>query len=91
MLVLSRKKSERIFINAPRSGQIEIMICDVDQGKVKIGFNAPLDFKIKREEIIDSPKDHCFAGQYDGITEEGTITHDYGSLDPCAEHIVVAQ
>ena len=62
MLVLSRKKSERIFINAPRSGQIEIMICDVDQGKVKIGFNAPLDFKIKREEIIDSPKDHCFAG-----------------------------
>ena len=62
MLVLSRKKSERIFIDAPRSGRIEIMICDVNSGKVKIGFNAPLDFKIEREEIADSPKDHCFAG-----------------------------
>ena len=62
MLVLSRKKSERIFIDAPRSGQIEIMICEVDQGRVKMGFNAPRDFKIEREEIVDSPKNHCFAG-----------------------------
>lgn len=62
MLVLSRKKDERIFINVPRSGQIEIMICEVDQGKVKMGFNAPVDFKIEREEIANSPKNHCFAG-----------------------------
>ena len=32
MLVLSRKKDQRIFIDAPRSGRIEIMLCSVDGG-----------------------------------------------------------
>ncbi|REK60269.1 MAG: carbon storage regulator [Bacteroidetes bacterium] len=66
MLLLSRKKSQRVFIDAPRSGRIEIMICAVDSGRVKIGFNAPIDFKIEREELeqrnSDTSVDHCHAG-----------------------------
>lgn len=66
MLVLSRKKDQRIFIDAPRSGRIEIMLCSVDSGRVKIGFNAPIDFKIEREELeqrnSDTSVNHCHAG-----------------------------
>ena len=66
MLVLSRKKDQRIFIDAPRSGRIEIMLCSVDGGKARIGLSAPTDFKIEREEIeqrnSDTSVDHCHAG-----------------------------
>lgn len=49
MLVLSRKKNESIVIN----GNIEIKIIETDDGKVKIGIEAPNDIKVYRKEIFE--------------------------------------
>ncbi len=49
MLVLSRKKNESIIIN----GNIEIKIIESDDGKVRIGIDAPKDIEIHRKEVFD--------------------------------------
>jgi len=49
MLVLSRKKNESIIIN----GNIEIKIIESDDGKVRIGIEAPKDIEIHRKEVFD--------------------------------------
>ena len=49
MLVLSRKKNESIIIN----GNIEIKIIEAEDGKVKIGIEAPRDIIIHRKEVFD--------------------------------------
>jgi len=49
MLVLSRKKNESIIIN----GNIEVKIIESDDGKVRIGIDAPRDVEIHRKEIFD--------------------------------------
>lgn len=50
MLILTRKKNESIIIN----DNIEITIVDSDDGKVKIGIDAPLSVKIFRKEVYDA-------------------------------------
>jgi carbon storage regulator len=47
MLILSRKKDESIIIN----GNIEIKIIEIEDGKVKIGIEAPKDIDILRKEL----------------------------------------
>lgn len=47
MLVLSRKKDERILIGE----DIEIVIGEIEDGKVKIGINAPKSIEIMRKEV----------------------------------------
>jgi len=49
MLVLSRKKNESIIIN----GNIEIKIIESDDGKVRIGIDAPKDIEIHRKEVYE--------------------------------------
>lgn len=49
MLILTRKKDESIIIN----GNIEIQIIAIEDGKVKIGINAPKDIEIHRSEVFD--------------------------------------
>lgn len=49
MLVLSRKKNESIIIN----GNIEIKIIETEDGKVKIGIEAPRNIPIHRKEVFD--------------------------------------
>lgn len=48
MLVLTRKPGERIIIN---DGKIVIEVIDILYDKVRIGFTAPDDVDIDREEI----------------------------------------
>jgi carbon storage regulator len=50
MLILSRKKDESIIIN----GNIEVKILDIEEGKVRIGIEAPKDIDIFREELYKS-------------------------------------
>lgn len=49
MLVLSRKKGESIIID----GNIEIKIIETDDGKVRIGIEAPKSIAIHRKEVFD--------------------------------------
>ena len=47
MLVLTRKKNEKIIID----DNIEITVLEMDNGHVQIGIDAPEDIEIYREEI----------------------------------------
>jgi len=49
MLILTRKKNESIIVN----NNIEIQIISIEEGKVKIGINAPKDVEIHRSEIFE--------------------------------------
>lgn len=50
MLILSRKKDESIIIN----GNIEVKVLEIEDGKVRIGIEAPEDIDIFREELYKS-------------------------------------
>lgn len=49
MLILTRKKEESIIIN----GDIEIKIISLDDGRVRLGIQAPKNIQIHRKEIYD--------------------------------------
>ena len=67
MLVLSRKRNQRIFIDCDQ-GRVEILLCNIKNGVVKIGINASKNFIIEREDRKreqfdpDSSVGHCDAG-----------------------------
>jgi carbon storage regulator CsrA len=48
MLILRRKIGERIVID----GRIEVTVLHIRGGKVRLGFNAPRDIRVLREEIL---------------------------------------
>jgi len=52
MLILSRKKEETIVVTLPDGTEISIMIVDLRGDRVRLGIEAPKDFKILRKEII---------------------------------------
>jgi carbon storage regulator CsrA len=47
MLVLSRKTGESVSID----GGIEVKVLDIRDGRVRLGFSAPSDVNIQRNEI----------------------------------------
>lgn len=49
MLVLSRKKNESIIID----GKIEVKIIESEDGRVRIGIEAPKSVEIHRKEVFD--------------------------------------
>ncbi|GAU75665.1 carbon storage regulator CsrA [Fusibacter sp. 3D3] len=49
MLILSRKKDESLIIN----GNIEIKIISSEDGKVKLGIEAPKEVEIYRKEVFE--------------------------------------
>ena len=55
MLVLGRKRGERILIGH----NIEIVITEVRGEKVRLGFNAPDDVPIHREEVFHRIEAEC--------------------------------
>lgn len=52
MLVVTRRKNESIMINE----NIEIIVLECDQQRVKIGVKAPKTMKIMRKEVIEAVK-----------------------------------
>ena len=55
MLILTRSYEESVIIN----GDIKIKVLGVDhRGQVKLGFDAPEDVDIVREELLE--KDYLF-------------------------------
>jgi carbon storage regulator len=54
MLVLSRKRNEKIFLDTA-DGRIEVVVVDVKGDRVRLGIQAPLSVAIKRQEIDGLP------------------------------------
>jgi carbon storage regulator len=48
MLILRRRIGERIVID----GRIEVTVLHVRGGKVRLGFNAPRNVRVLREEVL---------------------------------------
>ena len=57
MLVLSRKPDESIIIISPRGEMMEIKITKIEEGRTKVGIQAPIDFKIFRKEVFEGMKE----------------------------------
>jgi carbon storage regulator len=55
MLVLSRKIGESINID----GDIEVRVLDVRDGRVRLGFSAPSDVGIRRQELPPARSGTC--------------------------------
>lgn len=56
MLVLSRRVGEKVIITLGEH-RVEVMVTKIghgiDHGKVRLGFNAPKEIAINREEVQD--------------------------------------
>jgi carbon storage regulator len=48
MLVLTRKDGEAVLID----GVIRVKVLGIQGGRVKLGFSAPPDIAVQREEIL---------------------------------------
>ena len=54
MLVLTRHPDERIVIKVPPSNveqKIIVQLCRLETDRVRLGFDAPVDIEILREEL----------------------------------------
>ncbi len=52
MLVLTRKKDEKIIIGQ----DIEITVVGIDNGSVQLGISAPKEIEILRKELLEDVK-----------------------------------
>lgn len=55
MLVLSRRKDEIVKVFIPCNGEtkiVEIMVVDSQGDKVRLGFTAPEDIVVHRQEVV---------------------------------------
>lgn len=52
MLVLSRKKDEKIIIG----DRITIMVIEIRGDKVRLGIDAPKDVSVHRQEVFEAIK-----------------------------------
>jgi len=65
MLILTRKKGESIII----SDNIEIQIINIEDGKVKIGIEAPKEVSVFRSEVLENIK----AANKESVVEENAM------------------
>lgn len=50
MLVLGRKSGEKAFIRLG-GHMVEVMVCGIEENRVRLGFTAPPEVEIHREEV----------------------------------------
>lgn len=53
MLVLSRKRDEKVILKTDEGEQIELTIVRIDNNKVRLGINASEHVTILRSELLD--------------------------------------
>ena len=74
MLVLSRKRGEKIIVGTS-DGQIEIMVTRIQSnGKVRLGINAPAGCDILRDELGAKQE------ATDGPATDGPISTVWGAV-----------
>ena len=66
MLVLSRKRGERIVIGP----NIELTVVDIRGNKVRLAVDAPRDVSIHRQEIYRRIQDES---RHEGATQSATM------------------
>ncbi len=54
MLVLSRRKNQKVYISDDKGLLIEVVVAKVNGGKVTLGFTAPAGITIDRKEVFES-------------------------------------
>ena len=54
MLVLSRRRNEKLVIVTPKGEELVVCVIDVRGDRVKLGVEAPADHAIHREEIMQA-------------------------------------
>jgi carbon storage regulator CsrA len=52
MLLLSRKVGERFVVHTP-GGDVWVTVVAVDRGRARIGIEAPQEYRIYREELLE--------------------------------------
>ncbi len=71
MLVLTRKKDEKIMIGE----NIEIQVLSIDGNQVQIGIDAPRSIEVHREEVYERIRqENVEAAQASGFEELGDLT-----------------
>lgn len=53
MLILSRRRDEKVIIECPNGDMLEVMVVDIRGDKVRLGFAADEKYQIHRKEIWD--------------------------------------
>lgn len=60
MLILSRERTQKVYISRnfhdPLEPVIEVSVVDIRGSHVRLGFEAPADFVIQREENLKGRK-----------------------------------
>lgn len=54
MLVLSRKRDEKIILKTEEGEEIELTVVRIDNNKVRLGINASNNVTILRSELVES-------------------------------------
>ena len=75
MLILRRRIGERILID----GRIEVTVLQVRGGKVRLGFSAPRDVRVLREEVlrpaaVGAPAEESHADAPASVEVEAALT-----------------
>ena len=58
MLILSRKRNEKVMIN----DNITVLVVEISGDKVRLGFDAPQEIAIHREEVYLARKGKDVSG-----------------------------
>ena len=51
MLVLSRKRDERVTCVLPDGREMAVTVVDIRGDKIRLGFDAPIDVTVNRHEV----------------------------------------
>ncbi len=71
MLVLTRKKDEKIIID----DNIEVTVVSIDGNQVQLGIDAPRSIEIHREEVYERIREENLqAAKASGLEQLGDLT-----------------
>jgi len=75
MLVLSRKRNEGIVIKGD-SGDIRIVVFEIDKGKIRLGIDAPKGYSIVREELVHEIRNTNKLSAFDNLENIRKLIED---------------